>query len=121
MFDDLFYGNSGSDFIHGGDLFREHKFDGSNSVNYSTWDSFTEKNSTAIMVTLGSADAVSGARFGEAIAGETIFVNDGHGGNDRLISIENIYLPGSSKGGAGADLHRSGTRSRGMTITPATR
>ena len=52
---DTFYGNQGSDFIHGGDVFRAHSGDGIDTVDYGTWDSFTERNTAPITITLESA------------------------------------------------------------------
>ena len=85
---DIFYGNTGSDYLHGGDSFLNTAEAGLDTADYSTWDSFSARNDAPITIHLGQA---SGAlELGERVAGETIEVDDGHGGTDRLVFIDKI-------------------------------
>lgn len=103
---DRVYGNTGSDFIHGGDLPRAHETDGFDTVDYSKWDGITTFNAAApINATLGPA-ASGTTPFGATATADVIYVNDGHGGNDRLVSIEkiigtdgndNVFVTGGTK------------------------
>jgi hypothetical protein len=84
---DTLFGNSGSDYLHGGFLTINRSSDGQDTVDYSKWDSFTEANGESIIITIGEAEATS---LGVAGNDLEIKVLDGHGGEDRLVSIETI-------------------------------